>query len=79
MVYLAWCYFDGDSYYYAYTNEMSMTEFAGKLSTELRRDSPSMELWVSAEIKIYLSFAQYTFETKKPSADDGFYNANFIL
>lgn len=40
MVYLAWCYFDGDSYYYAYTNEMSMTEFAGKLSTELRRDVP---------------------------------------
>ena len=35
MVYLAWCYFDGNGYYYAYTNEMSISEFAGRLSSKL--------------------------------------------
>lgn len=40
MVYLAWCYFDGNSYYYAYTNEMSMAEFAGSLSLKLGTEVP---------------------------------------
>ena len=41
MVYLAWCYFDGDSYYYAYTNEMSVSEFANRLSLKLNNEIPT--------------------------------------